>query len=387
MKAPTLLKLLHYFPTTRLTEGGTVRVAIDICTVLANRGHDVFWLTCDDTDVPESWKNGEPNTPSVICLGQFEKSGKRLTAEQLAVASKAIKNVEVVHVHAMWDPSNPQIAKICDSIGTPWVLSIHGMLDDWCMTQRGSKKKFYLATVGRRMVRTAAVFHTTAEEENRQASRWFKHNKVAIVPCIVDLEPYKNVPSPQEAFDVYGKSDAPTVLFLSRVHEKKSIETLIDAIAIVKQRGSSIRLFIAGTGDEAYIKTLEERAKSAGVADETSFLGLVVGSLKLSLYAMADVFALPTQQENFGLVYPEAMLCETPAIGTRGTDIWKELQEGGAVIADRTPEAFANAIETLVNDKEALDTKGKKGREHILQWLNTDTVAKGYEDMYKLALN
>ena len=146
-------------------------------------------------------------------------------------------------------------------------------------------------------------------------------------------------------------------------------------------------MFIAGTGDEAYIKTLEERAKSAGVADETSFLGLVVGSLKLSLYAMADVFALPTQQENFGLVYPEAMLCATPAIGTKGTDIWKELQEGGAVIADRTPEAFANAIETLVNDKEALDTKGKKGREHILQWLNTDTVAKGYEDMYKLALN
>lgn len=381
------LKLLHYFPTTRLTEGGTVRVAIDICTVLANCGHEVIWLTCDDTDVPDSWKNGERNTPKVVCLGEFEKSGKRLTKEQLTVASDAIEHVEVVHVHAMWDPSNPQIAKVCDRIGVPWVLSIHGMLDDWCMTQRGSKKRFYLATLGRRMVRTAAVFHTTAEEEKRQASRWFKHNKVAVVPCIVDLEPYKNVPSPEEAIDVYGKSEVPTVLFLSRVHEKKSIETLIDATALLKQRGSDIRLFIAGTGDDSYIKTLEERAKSAGVSSEISFLGLVVGSLKLSLYAMADVFALPTQQENFGLVYPEAMLCETPTIGTKGTDIWKELQEGGAVIADRTPEAFANAIEELVSDTNVLYSKGKKGRKHILQWLNTDSVAKSYEDMYTLALN
>ena len=172
-----------------------------------------------------------------------------------------------------------------------------------------------------------------------------------------------------------------------RVHEKKSIETLIDATALLKQRGSNIRLFIAGTGDESYIKTLEERAKSAGVSSEISFLGLVVGSLKLSLYAMADVFALPTQQENFGLVYPEAMLCETPTIGTKGTDIWKELQEGGAVIADRTPEAFANAIEELVSDTDVLHSKGKRGRKHILQWLNTDSVAKSYEDMYTLALN
>jgi glycosyltransferase involved in cell wall biosynthesis len=102
---------------------------------------------------------------------------------------------------------------------------------------------------------------------------------------------------------------------------------------------------------------------------------------------MADVFALPTQQENFGLVYPEAMLCETPAIGTKGTDIWKELEEGGAVIADRTPQAFADAIETLTSDKELLKLKGVEGRKHILKWLDTETVASQYENMYQSASN
>ena len=377
------MKVLHYFPTTRLTEGGTVRVAIDLCAVLAQRGHEVIWLTCDDTDTPDSWKKGEPNTPTIQCLGPFQKNGKRLTKEQIELATAAMNDVDITHIHAMWDPSNPQIAKASDATQTPWVLSVHGMLDDWSMAQRGLKKQVYLATVGRRMVRTATTFHTTAKEERRQALRWFKHDNVAVIPCIVDLEAYQEVPSPQEAIDTYGASDYPTILFLSRVHEKKSIETLIDATKLLKQKGKPIRLLIAGTGEQSYIDELVARTESAGVSEEVTFLGMVVGDLKLSLYAMADIFALPTQQENFGLVYPEAMLCETPVIGTKGTDIWRELEEGGAIIADRTPEAFAHAIDSLSSDKDRLAVLGKTGRAHILNWLDTNTVAEQYEAMYQ----
>ena len=380
------MNLLHYCPTTRLTEGGTVRVAIDICAILANRGHKVTWLTCDDSDVPESWKNGQPNTPNVIYLGEFQKKGKRLSNKQLTVASDAMQHADVVHIHAMWDLSNPQIAKACERVGTPWVLSVHGMLDDWSMAQRSLKKKLYVATAARNMLHKAAVIHTTAIEEKNQASQWIKHTRIAVVPCIVDLDPYQDVPSPQEAIEYYGASEEPTVLFLSRVHEKKSIETLIDAAAILKQRDYPIRLLIAGTGEDAYIQSLQTRAESVGVENGVHFLGMVVGDLKLSLYAMADVFALPTQQENFGLVYPEAMLCQTPAIGTKGTDIWKELEEGGAVIAERTPEAFADAIKQLTSDTTLLKTLGEKGRKYILSWLDTDSVATGYEEMYKTSL-
>lgn len=384
-KANRFMKLVHYFPTTRFTEGGTVRAAIDFCTVLARRGHEVTWLTCDDADVPQSWKDGEPNTPTIKLLGPLQKAGKRLTKQQIAIAAEVAKNADVTHIHAMWMPSNPQMAKACDSVGTPWVLSTHGMLDDWCMEQRGLKKKFYLATAGRILIRGATTFLTTAEAEKSQSEKWLKHSNIAVIPYIVDLEPYKEIPSPQEAIDKYGLAEEPTILFLSRVHEKKSIETLIDATAILKQRGYSTRVFIAGTGEDAYVKSLQKRAEVAGVSDNVTFLGMVVGTLKLSLYAMADVFALPTQQENFGLVYPEAMLCETPAIGTKGTDIWKELEEGGAVIAERTAEAFADAILTLTSDKALLKTKGEEGRKYILEWLDTNSVAERYEEMYLAA--
>ena len=380
------MKILHYFPTTRLSEGGTVRAAIDFCTVLARRSHEVLWVTSDDTDVPDLWKKGEPHCPSVHMIGPLS-AGKRLSKKQLAEIETLAKEVDVVHIHAMWDLSNPQVARVCKRTNTPWVLSVHGMLDDWSMSQRKLKKVIYLATAGRILAHNSTVFHTTAEEEKRQAAKWLKHDNISVIPCIVDLDPYQNVPDPTLAHDTYGRVDHPTVLFLSRVHEKKSIETLIDATVLLKKKGIPIRLFIAGTGEQSYIDSLEQRAISAGVEDQVTLLGMVVGDLKLSLYAMADVFALPTQQENFGLVYPEAMLCQTPVIGTKGTDIWRELEDGGASIVERTPEAFARAIEQLVTDKKLADAKGKMGRVKMLEWLDADLVGAQCEKMYQNAVN
>jgi len=382
------MKLLHYFPTTRLTEGGTVRAAIDLCTALARRGHSITWLTTDDTDVPESWKRSESDCPTVELLGPLKKSNKRLTNKQISHAVEIARDADIAHIHAMWMPSNPQMAKACRMCGTPWVLSTHGMLDDWCMQQRGLKKRLYLATVGRAMLKGATTFLTTAEEESRQSMRWLPHDNVVAIPLIVDLEPYRNIPDPNLAIGEYGKTDFPTVLFLSRVHEKKSIETLIDAAAILLQRKIQIRVLIAGTGEQSYIEQLQNRAASAGLQDAVSFLGMVVGDLKLSLFAMADIFTLPTQQENFGLVYPEAMLCGTPVITTKGTDIWRELEEGGgALIVDRTPEAFADAIELFIKDNDRLISASCAGREHMLRWLDTDSVATLYEAMYDSAIN
>ena len=95
---------------------------------------------------------------------------------------------------------------------------------------------------------------------------------------------------------------------------------------------------------------------------------------------------LPTQQENFGIVYPEAMLCELPVIGTKGTDIWRELENGGATIADRTPEAFADAIMEFVDNPDLAKAKAQEGRKHMLNWLDNDVVAEQYEEMYSKAV-
>ncbi len=379
------MKILHYFPTTRLTEGGTVRAALDLSTALARYGHDVTWLTTDDADVPEQWGK-EPDTPTVVQLGALQKSGGRLSAKQVSLAAEVAAQADIVHIHAMWMPSNVQMASACKKAGTPWVLSTHGMLDDWCMEQRGIKKRLYLATYGKKLVHGASTILTTAEEEKRQASRWLPKDNVVAIPLIVDLEPYKNVSTPQLAEEAFGSFPNKSVLFLSRVHPKKSIETLIECAALLKQRGDVPTFLIAGTGEKQYIESLQKQVAKHELTNHFKFLGMVVGDTKLSLFALADVFALPTQQENFGLVYPEAMLCETPVITTKGTDIWRELESGGgAMIIERDAEAFADAISTVLADDDARLEMGKAARQHMLHWLDTSTVVKSYESMYEQA--
>ena len=61
------------------------------------------------------------------------------------------------------------------------------------------------------------------------------------------------------------------------------------------------------------------------------------------------------------------------------------MEDGGAIIAERTPEAFADAIESLSSDRDRLNDLGLQGREHILRWLDTDSVAEQYEAMYESA--
>ena len=380
------MKILHYFPTTRLTEGGTVRAALDLSTALARFGHEVIWLTTDDCDVPEQW-GIEPNTPSVVLLGPLQKSGGRLNTSQVSLAIEVAANADVVHIHAMWMPSNVQMATACIKAGTPWVLSTHGMLDDWCMEQRGLKKRIYLATYGKKLVHCASTILTTAEEEKRQASRWLPRDNVVAIPLIVDLEPYANVPSPAIAEETFGSFPNKSVLFLSRVHPKKSIETLIETASILKERDETPTFLIAGTGEQKYIDSLQKQVDQLGLTEQFKLLGMVVGDTKLSLFAHADVFALPTQQENFGLVYPEAMLCETPVITTKGTDIWRELESsGGAMIVDRNATAFADAISSVLSDDAKRDEMGNAARRHMLKWLDTGQVVTSYEAMYEKAV-
>ncbi len=113
---------------------------------------------------------------------------------------------------------------------------------------------------------------------------------------------------------------------------------------------------------------------------------MVRGIEKISLYQACDLFVLPTHQENFGLVLPEAMACGTPVITTRGVDIWPELESGGATIVDGTPEAIARAIKDLLSDPEALAARGERARRFVCDWLNPTDLAARYEAMYRDAI-
>ena len=149
-----------------------------------------------------------------------------------------------------------------------------------------------------------------------------------------------------------------------------------------------VRFIIAGSGDSTYERSLHALVEKLGVQDHVEFVGFVNGDRKTSLLRASDIFVLPTSQENFGIVFPEAMACSIPIITTKGVDIWPELEEsGGAFIINEDAESTANAIIQLLDD-DALRTKmGVAGRKWVAKTFTGNTVVNRYIEMYRQAIN
>ncbi len=370
------LRIVHYLPAITLAEGGVPRSVLDFCTVLASRGHSVTLLTGDSSDVP-NWSG--PNQPKLVNLPSPPGFLDLLPGTSLQKVGEVLNDADVVHLHAPWLASNIQLARRAEARNIPYILTTHGMLDDWSMAQSTLKKKLYLRVAGARLLSEASAIHCTAREELRQASKWFSNPNTAVIPILFDVAPFESLPGAalaQEHFPALLRPE-PKVLFLSRLHPKKGPEFLIDAIA-----NQSVQLILAGPGDATYKESLRSRVESLKLQDRVTFTDLVTGDLKLSLYQACDLFVLPTSQENFGLVLPESLACETPVITTRGVDIFEELTEAGAIIVDRKVESIANAIRIALSDREGLKELGQRGRAWVFQTLDPEIVASQYEKLY-----
>lgn len=381
------MRVIHYLPSFRLELGGIVRAVVDMATLLAARGVEVTVMTHDETDRPAAWTNDDPATPQTINLGPLISRVRRLSAAQKRAARDHIRAHDVLHIHACWNPANNQLARLAKAAGVPYVQSVHGMLDDWSMAQSTFKKRVFLATGGARTLRGAAAVHCTAEAELDQARKWFSPTPGVVCPLVFDLRPFRELPGPElarSAFADHLTDDEPLVLFLARIHYKKGVDVFIRSIGELHRRGVACRAIVAGTAEmPGYMDEMRALARTEGVADRTGFVGHVSGPTKRSLYQLADVFSGPTSQENFGFVFPEALACGTPVITTRGVDIHPELTaSGGAIIAERTPEAFADATADLLADEPRRLAMGASGRRWAFDRFDRDSVAAEYADLY-----
>lgn len=380
------MRIVHYIDAFRFEVGGPVRAILDLSNALASRGHEVTVLTRDDGDVPAAWREGAAGRPRAVLLDRAGAPLGRIGRPGLHAAGEVVAGADVLHLHGVWELSNAQLAAIARRLGKPFVLSVRGMLDDWCMAQRGVKKRIHLAMVGRRMLESAAFVHLTAQAEFDQARKWFPNGRGEVIPNLLDLEPYKRLPGPEPARRAFPNlaSRRPALLFLSRLHYKKGVELLLDAAAALGE----VAVLIAGAGEDAYVAGLRERAARLGLGERAVFLGHVGGELKLSLYQACDLFVLPTSQENFGFVFFEALACGTPVVTTKGVDTWPELEaSGGARIVDASAVAVGGAVRALLADRGALPAMGARGRAWVLDALDTGRVTGKFESMYQRAIS
>lgn len=261
---------------------------------------------------------------------------------------------DLVHINGIWTPQNWLFQKESQKLGIEVILSPHGMLEPYILKRNSLKKKLALFLYQNKAIKKVNYLHSTANSEFKQIRKLGYKQLNTIIPNGINIADIK---TKQAFFNAEFKN----ILFLSRVHPKKGIELLIDAVSELNSQ--NVNVVIAGEGNENYIESLKKLVKVKGVEKQFSFVGGVYGKKKEELFNQADVFVLPTYSENFGIVVVEALAANIPVITTKGTP-WEELNLNNCGWwIDLSVNNLKDSLETVISMRpDELKQMGARGR-------------------------
>lgn len=347
------------------------------------RGHDARLITVDRSGAPEAW--GAPGKPDVFTVRTWPNERGFLTPDGLRTARQALAGADFLHFHEVWEVFNVQLARLARSLGVPYCLSPRGSLDDWGFGRKRIRKRLFHTLLSRRMMERAAFVHCTADGERAQSEVWYPRGRSVIIPNLLDMSPYADLPGPELALHSFGlPGDRPILLYMSRICAGKGLEFIVRAMpAILRSRPTTL-LVIAGSGDPNWEAAVRAEAEDLGVSPSVRFIGFVGGREKASLLQTATLFMLPSSHENFGNVLFEASACGAPLLITRHVATWRELNAAGvARVVAQTPEEIAEAaLDELALAKDAWQTKSRHVRDWTLAYFAGDRIARMYEEAY-----
>jgi glycosyltransferase involved in cell wall biosynthesis len=261
---------------------------------------------------------------------------------------------DAVVVHGMWQYHGLAVWRALRDGPVPYFVYFHGMLDPWFKRHyplKHLKKWFYWPWADYRVARDAAAVLFTAEEERLLAAQsfWLYHVRPAVVGYGLRLDE-RLTPATLDAAGALFKATFPAtagkriVLFLGRLHVKKGCDLLVEAFAGVAARHPDLHLVMAGPDQEGLQAGLDARAQALGVADRISWTGMLHGDLKWGALRAAEVFVLPSHQENFGIAVVEALALGVPVLISRRVNIWREIVAAGAGLAEDDSSAGTLAL-------------------------------------------
>ncbi len=223
-------------------------------------------------------------------------------------------------------------------------------------------------------------------------------NKIAIVPCGVDLDLFHPMP-PEEARRALGlPASRRVVLFVGRIEPLKGIDTLLRAMALIApeiphwQEDLSVIIIggAPGAGAErarAELARLERLRAELGIEDLVTFLGAKDQDSLVYYYSAAEMVVMPSHYESFGMVALEAMACGTPVVASKVGGLAFNVQDGrtGFLVPEGDAETLAAKIRLLLAD---VDLREKLGRQaaHWAQSYGWSVVADQIIDLYEQLL-
>jgi glycosyltransferase involved in cell wall biosynthesis len=338
---------------------------------LVARGHEVTVLT-PDWGLAQRLKDSPNAEKAEASPFGCRWRSKGVTAEYLAnwlhvralswnpalgrYLKARLKAFQVAHIFGLYDLLGPRAAAECRKLGIPYVVEPIGMFVPIVRNIR--LKRLYHRIWGREMLAGAAAIVATAEQERDELiSGGLPAEKIVLRRNGVEAP--EHLPDGQEFRRRLGIADRTKVLlFLGRLSPKKSPDLLLQAFAglQVEPGIGSVELVFVGPDEAGMRSKLQTIAKQAGVAARVHFCGPLDGDAKWAAYRAADLFVLPSQNENFGNTAAEAVAAGTPVVVTDQCGIAPLLKDVAGLVVRHEEQDLRHALLLLLRDAHLYDS-------------------------------
>jgi glycosyltransferase involved in cell wall biosynthesis len=341
-----------------------------LSTELARRGHQVTVLTADwglDARFPKGepadgtsrspfgWRHDEDGVQAVYLPTWLRYRALSWNPAVKRFARARLRNFDVVHIFGLYDLLGPAIAQQCRVLNIPYVVEPIGMFLP--IVRSFWKKRVYQSLFGKNMIVGARFLIATSEQEaDELVSGGIPRDKIflrrngvetpAELPALGAFRAKHRIPP-----------DAKVVLFLGRLSKKKSPDLLLEAFAALDNellQGKDARLVFAGPDYEGLQASLSQTAVKLGVTSRVILTGPLFDAAKWECYRDADVFVLPSQNENFGNTAAEAVAAGTPVVVTEGCGVAPLLAGTAGIVVPHSADAVSQALKSLLTETNLL---------------------------------
>jgi glycosyltransferase involved in cell wall biosynthesis len=211
----------------------------------------------------------------------------------------------IIHIHAWWNLVSILSCFVAKWYRIPVVLSPRGMLTGYTQNNRNTiSKQIIHHILGKNLLKYCHL-HATSKQEQQDILNIVQPKSMTVISNLVDFGTPFNINHTTSEKNIFK------LVFLSRIEQKKGLELLFDALAILK---ISWKLSIAGSGESDYIESLKLKARNLKLDQQIEWLGHVSNDEKFKLLANHDLMVLPSYNENFANVVVESLSVGTAVL-------------------------------------------------------------------------
>jgi glycosyltransferase involved in cell wall biosynthesis len=355
--------------------GGTAERTMQLARAMARAGFDVTVLA-----TKAGLASKAPPEAGSARLELLPLANERFLLPR--VDRPALENMvgraDVVHLCNHWTLLNLIVQRAARRQRKPYVICPAGGLPIFGRSQW--LKRAYNALGGRALVAQASAWVAITQRETEDFRPYgVDPSAVDVIPNGIEPRDYREG-DPAAFRTLHGLQERKLVLFMGRLNAIKGPDLLLDAFAAQANALPQHTLVYAGP-DGGLRAALEERARSAGLADRVRFVGWLGGRDKVAAYRAAELVVIPSRQEAMSLVALEAGACAKAVLMTDRCGFDSAISAGAAVAVPPDAASLATALRALLAG-DRLEELGARLCDLVLRDYAWDVAVRRYAALF-----